>query len=370
MRQGAVSCLRELGWDVVVVMPNYHTNEYIHTAEYIQIPWHFPKRVALLFEMAGIFEDYLDSWVRKAYNYLCDKVHKEDILFATSGGELGTVKLAVFLKESVAAACIVNLRDPIDYTLVNGRRINKRFHVSREASEKTYLQKADLIITSSKYFESALKKKYPRIEEKIINNYFGYVHQVNLNSYKIQKRDKLHIAYVGNMEVAQRPEILIEAYQKVSNRNQIELFFIGDYQNYTPLSALHTEGVHFMDYLPHSQFLQFMVEQIDVGFVSLADDYYAACFPSKIYEYINLGLPILGALPDGDAKDIIEQNCYGAVVRYDEVDLLANKIEQMTNRELYMKYRKSVLQDRENWSMKHQIKEIDAILKNIKNTNE
>ena len=64
--------------------------------------------------------------------------------------------------------------------------------------------------------------------------------------------------------------------------------------------------------MPHNEFLKFMIENIDIGFVSLANDYLGACVPSKIYEYINLGLPIIGALPNGDGLDIINKNNYGA----------------------------------------------------------
>jgi len=44
---------------------------------------------------------------------------------------------------------------------------------------------------------------------------------------------------------------------------------------------------------------------IDVGSVSLFNDYLGACVASKIYEYINLEIPIISALPLDDGKDII-----------------------------------------------------------------
>ena len=65
-------------------MPNYISKDLIVEKNIVQIPFkgtHIQKLVSLL-ERVGICEDYLDN----AFEYL-----KEDIIFATSGGELGSL---------------------------------------------------------------------------------------------------------------------------------------------------------------------------------------------------------------------------------------------------------------------------------------
>ncbi len=365
MRKGAVENLRKIGWDVTVVMPAYENDTIVDSAESITIPLQLWKKRAIIYEMFGLYEDYLDPWVKRSFAYLKDKISSSDILIATAGGELGMIKLGALLKENTGCKLLINLRDPIDYTNVNGLKINKRYHVSREKEEKKYLSMADKIVTSSKTFKKILQDKYPILKAKIANNYFGYVEKVPLEKYSKIPKDTLRIAYVGNMEAAQRPELLLEAHRKAKNSAKIEIYFIGEYRNYPPLKHINESNVICMDYLPHEDFLEFMLRQIDVGFVSLADDYYAACFPSKIYEYINLGLPILGALPHGDAKEFINHEGYGFATYFRNIDNLAEEMDRWVDGTKIEKFKTNIMQTRTFWSMESQIKELDRLLREL-----
>jgi len=364
MRTGAVKYLKELGWNVVVVMPNYSSKEFIIKEDIIQIPLNYNLKLASYLERIGIYEDYFDKWVKSAFEFLKDKIQKEDILFATSGGELGTIKLGSLLKEKLDCKFVINFRDPIDYSLVNGLKLDNKFHISREKQEQKYLKNSDLIITSSKSNQISLQNKYPKL--KIVNNYFGYIKNIDLSKYKIRSSNKLRIAYAGNMGNLQKPEILFEIYEKLNFSDDIELYFIGNIQiNKTLLKIQKSnyKNITFIEFLPHNEFLTFMIENIDIGFVSLTNDYLGACVPSKIYEYINLALPMIGALPDGDGKNIINQNNYGIAYKYDEIELLAETIEKFLNRNYLDTIKQNILRDKNNWAMKEKIKEVDKYLK-------
>ncbi len=223
MRTGAVKYLKELGWDVTVVMPNYENQEFKTEDDIWQIPFkgkHIQK-LASLFERVGIYEDYLDKWVAYAFEYLKDKITKEDIIFATSGGELGMIKLGSLLQDKIGCKFVVNFRDPLDYSLVHGLKLNSKFHIGREKQEKKYLKNSDMIITSSKSNQASLINKYPEFKDKIECNYFGYIKKLDISNDKNKKSNKLKIAYVGNMSYTQRPEVLYEAYKRVENKNFI-----------------------------------------------------------------------------------------------------------------------------------------------------
>jgi len=364
MRSGAVKYLKELGWDVVVVMPNYSSKEFIIKEDIIQIPLNYNLKLASYLERVGIYEDYLDKWVKSAFEFLKDKVQKEDILFATSGGELGMIKLGSLLKEKLDCKFVINFRDPLDYSLVYGLKLDNKFHISREQQEQKYLKNSDLIITSSKSNQISLQNKYPKL--KIVNNYFGYIKNVDLSKYKIRSSNKLRIAYAGNMGNLQKPEILFEIYKKLNFSDNIELYFIGNIQINKTLLKIKKDNyknIKFIEFLPHNEFLTFMIENIDIGFVSLTNDYLGACVPSKIYEYINLALPMIGSLPDGDGKDIINQNSYGIAYKYDEIELLANAVEKFLNCNYLDTIKQNILRDKTNWAMKEKIKEVDKYLK-------
>lgn len=366
MRTGAVKYLQELGWDAIVVMPNYASKELKIEENIWQIPFktkHIQKLASLL-ERVGIYEDYLDKWVNNAFAYLKDKITKDDIVFATSGGELGMIKLGFLLKETLGCKFVVNFRDPLNYGYMNGLRRDKKPHIGREKAHERYIKNADLIITSSHYYADALKKRFSCLTNKIYNNYFGYIKEIDLSKYKKQPSDKLRIAYAGMMSSTQKPELLYEAYKKVGS-DSVELYFIGDRKNYKPLQNIDDKNIHFIDFLPHEEFLKFMCENIDVGFVSLVNDYYGACVPSKIYEYANLGLPMLGALPEGDGKEMINRFGFGLACNYDDVETLSKNIDMMIDTKTIKKYEKNVLDGKVEFSMKEKIKEVDILLKDL-----
>ena len=367
MRTGAVKYLQELGWDVTIVLPNYNSKDLIIEDNIIQIPFkgkHIQK-LASLFERIGIYEDYLDKWVENAFEYLKDKIKNNDIVFATSGGELGTIKLGSLLKNKINCKFVANFRDPLNYSLVNGLKVDNRFHVCVERLEKKYLENSDLIITSTVAYKDSLINKYSNFRKKIYTNYFGYINPIDKKYEKI-KSNKLRIAYSGSMlSNVQAPEILYEAYNNLAIQDDIELYFIGNYKVNNTLKNINHINIKFIDFLPHNEYLKFMIENIDVGFVSLAKDYYGACIPSKLYEYINLEIPILGALPKGDAMNIINKNNYGLSNYFNNIDDISESILKFKNVKTINNIKHSLEKDKIKWSMKKRIIEIDKILRDL-----
>jgi len=367
MRTGAVKYLQELDWDVTVVMPNYNSKEVIIENNIIQIPFegkHIQKLASLL-ERVGVYEDYLDKWIENAFEHLKDKITKEDIIFATSGGELGMIKLGSLLKDAIHCKFVVNFRDPLNYGYMDGLRRDKKPHIGREKAHEKYITNSDLILTSSKYYAEVLKERFKDLKDKIHNNYFGYIKQIDTTQYMKIDSKKLRIAYAGIMSDTQKPELLYEAYKLIKNNDDIELYFIGNRTNYKPLHNIEDTNVYFIDFLPHDEFLKFMCENIDVGFVSLTNDYYGACVPSKIYEYINLELPMIGALPDGDGIGIISDRKYGYAVQYDDINNLCLAVEKFKNIEILDSIKKNVINDKYSWDMKITILEVDKLLRAI-----
>lgn len=367
IRLGQVEALEGLGWSMTVVIPNYDSKYLTLENNIIQIPFKNKHRQKLssLFERIGLFEDYLDKWVSGAFDYLKDKVRKGDIVFATSGGELGMIKLGSLLKNEVNCRFVVNFHDPLDYSLMNNQKLDNKFHISRENQELNYLGNSDLIITSSKVNQSSLISKYPQLKENIKNNYFGYVKKTNIECNENGHSNKLRIAYAGNMGTLQKPEILYEVYKKLSDKKDIEIYFIGDISCYTPLQGISDSNVKFINFMPHDEFLDFMSENIDIGFVSLTSDYLGACVPSKIYEYINLELPMIGALPEGDGMEIVNDNGYGVACKYNDLDGLLVAIGKFTDRNYLNSIKQNLVNDKELWDMGNRIKEIDLLLREL-----
>ena len=357
IRKAQVDGLTAFGWNIVVVMPEYRKKTITVKDNIIMIPMFGKQRILNWMQRIGLLEDYLDYWVNDAYEYMKNRVTKEDIIIATSGGELGMIKLGALLKIKSDCKLIVNFHDPIAYSLVNNLRLDDSFHVSREKAEEKYIMHSDIIITSSNIHKNSLILKYPEISSRIVNIYFGYIETNNvIKNRKVDK--KINIAYSGNISKLQSPEILYYAYA----RNNINLYFIGNAKGYKPIQNILDKNVHIANLMPHKEFINFMINNIDIGFVSLSNEYLGACVPSKIYEYINLGLPIIGALPYGDAYNIINDNKYGICVKYNDIASLSNAISSFKDIRLLNTFKQNILNDKARWSIDKTIDNFNKIL--------
>lgn len=363
MRQKQVEILKKSGFNVVIVTPNFKTDEIISTKNIISIPYKF-NRIYSFGERIGIYDDYLDIWFKKTFKYLKNIITKNDIVFSTTGGELATFKLGSLLKSTIGCKYIVHYRDPLDYSHIDGRQLDDKFHVDRSKIEYKYIKNADLIYTSSKIIGDNLLKKYKLEKSKIKVNYFGYIEGIEL--CKKQKRDFVNIAYAGNMSDTQQPEILSKAVDLVENKDKLKVEYVGNYAKYHPIKLCKNSFTKLSGPYEHKKFIKYMIDNVDVGFVSLKNDYLGACVPSKIYEYINLGLPIIGALPDGDAKKLIEDNGFGFCHHYSDLKGISDSINKMINdEELLSNIRKNIINKREEWSMEYRMKNIINDLQNI-----
>jgi len=163
----------------------------------------------------------------------------------------------------------------------------------------------------------------------------------------------------------QDPQTLYEAYKILKNRYLIKIYFIGDSSNYKPFFNIKDENVIFIPHLKHDKFLEFMFKNIDVGFLSLVNDYLGACVPSKLYEYINLTLPIVASLPYGDSFDIINYNSFGKAVHYSDISLLCDSIIKFTDKRYLNEIKNNIISQKDIWSMSNKINEVNLLLKRL-----
>lgn len=362
IRNGSINNLISKGYEVIVIAPNYINNLIIHTDSQILIPIKHCTKILSWAEHFGLIEDYLQPWAKKVFLYLRNIITSDDLVFCTSGGELGTIIIGYYLKEKIGCKFLINFHDPLGYTTILGKlfKISTKFHVSRDKAEKKYLATVDAIITSTKFYANALSTKYPNLKEKIYYNYFGYIEKSNTLSQK-KLNHNITIAYGGIMGHLQAPEILAYAAKDIPN---LKIIFIGNisyFKNFD-FSGINVE---LYESMPREQFLYFLANNVDIGFLSLKGDVSDFCVPSKLYDYINLGLPVLAAI-GGDSIDIINKNGYGLACNYNINDLRDCLLKYAENPELIIKYKNNVLKDRNNWYMGELINDLCNIIEELK----
>ena len=365
IRKGTVDYLRKNGYDVWIVSPNYNSSriDIDKRQKYILLPHLGNFKICSFLETIGVWDDYMTGWVHSAVKYLREIVKKQDLLFATSGGELGSIILAKKLTEEIGCKYIVNLHDPISFTTVNGevtRYIKTKFrHVVRDKAEQTYLSSANAIITSSESYKNCLKQKYPILASKISCHHFGYIEPFQYSQKEIG--EQINIVYGGAMGKVQSPEILAEAAKGI---DRVKVIYIGDWHsNPNLIQYKENPNIELISPLSNEKYIAYLQKSADIGFVSLQGQLSELCVPSKLYEFINLGIPILGVL-GGDAKNIICANHYGIVADYNLCSL-RNSILKMVYSERLLMYKNNIIRDREKWAMNYQIKDVLSIIDNI-----
>jgi glycosyltransferase involved in cell wall biosynthesis len=362
IRKGTVHYLRKYGYEVCIIAPNYRGKqiEIDEDRQHILLPHVGHFKFCTMMESMGVWDDYLEGWATHAAKYLKDIVCENDLLFVTSGGELGMIILAYKLKISTKCKFIVNFHDPLSFTTINGERLNyiksRIPHVTRDRAEFFYLKTAEAIITSSIAYRDGLIKKYPLFKGKIYNNYFGYIHELPVSA-KLAV-DSICIVYGGAMSKIQSPEILANA---VSGIKQIKVLYVGNWENNLELLKYKNNNqIELISPMSNEEYTTFLSEKADIGFISLQGQLSALCIPSKFYEFINLGIPVLATI-EGDTRLIISQNEYGMVSNYD-VDSLRKTILKMCDANKLLKFKNKILKERFIWSMEYRIKEIIDII--------
>lgn len=342
---------------VMVVTPAYNGEDIINE-NYIKMSYKGGLMYSYM-ERIGLVEDYLDSWIDSSFDVMAMRVKSDDIIFATSGGELACIKLGSLLKKRTDCKLIVNFHDPIDYTYIGDKKICGAFHISRENTILKYLSVVDYVITSSDKYREILEEKYNFLRNKIVNNYFGYIHKYKVDTdhpenMRRRRADgkKIRLVFGGSMNAPQGAEIFIHM---LKGRKDIEIVYVGN-ANRKIKKAARTGKITVLEPMTHDEYLRYMTGNADIGLVSLAAEPYKACFPSKIYEYINLEVPILAALPDGDAKKIINEQGYGRAVAYGKVEELNEALDYIMAH--YDGIVERIQSDKSKWDMKNRISEV------------
>lgn len=354
VRRGTIRYLKENGYQVIIVAPYKET--IISKERYLikgLSRWSYLYNT-FLFQL-NIRFDYLENWANNAFDLLKDVVKKEDIVLATSGGEMGSLLLGSKLKV-LGCQVVLNLHDPVSYTLLEGKfSFNPKFPKKpRDKYEKKIFESVDKIITSSQSYCDWLKNKYPSMQDKFSCHHFGYINRIEYPQFSLLNNENINVVYGGAMGKLQGPEILLKVAEIFPH---VQFTYVGDVNFEIPSNLANVVVKSKMDYL---SFMDYLKKNADIGFFSLKGYIAKWCVPSKLYEYINVGLPILAAI-EGDAKEIVNKNEFGIATSYD-VNSISDALKKLLKGEYLRKTKNNVIEHRHEWFMGNTIKELIEVL--------
>jgi len=170
------------------------------------------------------------------------------------------------------------------------------------------------------------------------------INGVDLERYEPRPRDpalarefglegKFVAGYVGTLGMAHALDTVLAAAERLLDHPGIAFFFAGSGADRARLEQIVAErGLHNVRLIPRRPKDQMpaLWSLCDVALVPLRDSpVFAKVIPSKIFESMGMGVPILMSLPEGEATRIIRAADAGVCVPPENPEALAEALQQL-----------------------------------------
>lgn len=205
-----------------------------------------------------------------------------------------------------------------------------------EKLELFLYRRADAIVTVTRTFREDLTQRGidPGKIAVVING-------VDLSRYKPQPRDpelaaryglqdKFVVGYLGTHGMAHALDRVLEAAGRLRNRPDIRFLFAGGGADRERLLAMvERDGLDNVVMLPPQPkaMMPRLWSLCDLALIPLKDTpVFATVIPSKLFEAMGMGLPVLMSLPAGEATGIVERTGVGVVTPPEQPAALAETV--------------------------------------------
>ncbi len=304
-------------------------------------------------------------------------VKKVDVLVATSP-QFFTACAGFLSSVFKRVPFVFELRDiwPASITAVGAMR--KSFAIKiLEKMEMFLYRKADKIVCVTNSFKEEL------ISRGVENTKISVVlNGVNLNVYQPRLvkdesllklwglEDKFVVGYIGTHGMAHALDKVLECAELLIDTPQIQFLFVGGGAYKGELNdiikAKNLTNVLSVDRQP-KELMPRVWSILDVSLVCLKDaDLFKTVIPSKIFESMGMGLPILLSAPKGEAADIVKSSNAGVVVLPEDPDMMRDAIVSLINStELFADIKKASLNAASSYDRKSlagiMLKELESL---------
>ncbi|MFO0777693.1 MAG: glycosyltransferase family 4 protein [Nitrospira sp.] len=338
-----LSCL---GWEVEVLtaLPNYPTGrvfegydvrkpvrEVIDGLSVVRVPLR-PAQKGFVDRLRCYF-----SFINSALRWGSTLCTKPDVLFVESP-PLFLGHAGVRLSKRWGIPMVFNVSDlwPESAKFM-GIVKNRLVLAAAEALELSYYRRAALVTgTSNEIIESVLQR-CPSTPAEVITNgvditRFGSQFANDQARLLLGDQARLTFIYAGVMGVAQGLSLVLDVAAAVRDLSHVQFVLIGDgadrelLQRRIEAECLH--NVHLLKAQPKEK-IPALLASSAVGFHVLKFSIPGAV-PSKIYEAMASGLPILFAGGGEGARRVLEARA-GLVVPYDDVQGLAEAVRRLAS---------------------------------------
>lgn len=147
--------------------------------------------------------------------------------------------------------------------------------------------------------------------------------------------EKFVVGYVGTHGMAHALDKVLDAAKLLEDRSDVGFLFVGSGAGREALvqgiAARRLTNVRTVPRVPKGEVPR-IVASCSVALIPLRDTpVFATVIPSKMFEAMALGVPILMAIPEGEATEIVRRTGTGVVVPPEDPEALARAIIGMAN---------------------------------------
>lgn len=283
----------------------------------------------------GVISRVLDFLSFMVMGYLAArKEPTPDVVVSTSPQFFAAVAAWWFAKRR-GLKYVFELGDlwPASIAAVGAMKQNLALRLIEKLELKMYRDADAVVALTQSFKDNLISRNIPAEKIAVVINgvdlwrYSPRPKNKDLSSVADLPKDAFVIGYVGTHGMAHALGNVLSAASKLQDHPDIIFLFVGAGAERTALMARalaeNLTNVRFMP--PQSKDAMPEVWSLcDVALVHLKDSHvFAGVIPSKIFEAMGMGLPILFAGPAGEASEIIKTTEAGLVVTAENPDNLA-----------------------------------------------
>ncbi len=266
-----------------------------------------------------------------------------------------TAEVAARIARDAGKPWVADLQDPwaLDEMMVYPSSLHRRLDVARM---RAVLARADAIVMNTPESAARLRARLPELAGKLVfsipngfdaADFAGPAAERDDDAFRIVHTGYLHtelgrqnrragrVARMlggtnGSVDIFTRSHVyLLAALDRLREADPdlastVELHLAGVLTATDRDYAQHP-AVRLRGYLPHAESVA-LIRSADLLFLpmhNLPPGERMSIVPGKTYEYLASGRPILAAVPDGDARDLLEEAGTARLCRPDDVDAMA-----------------------------------------------
>lgn len=189
---------------------------------------------------------------------------------------------------------IIDVRDLVWKYLQKKNALLKVLGLVFEFFARNAIKTADLTLVTNYSEQGYMKSIISESQLLVVSNGVSREQFQKLSSikYLVSCSKKMKVVYIGNIGIAQNLEVLVKA---LANHPFIELDIVGDGTDFSRVqdvfNSLGARNISLVGRVPWERVVNYYANA-DVLYTQLSDQFESAV-PSKLYEYLSTGLPIV-----------------------------------------------------------------------------